>query len=110
MAKIKKGDTVIIIAGKDKGKTGTVATVLESGKRLLVEGVNLVKKHMRPNPNANQEGGIVTREAPIHHSNVMIYNPATKKGDRVKFKFIESGDRQKKVRTFASNGEMIDIT
>jgi large subunit ribosomal protein L24 len=113
-AKIKKGDTIVVIAGRDKGKNGVVLKVVEpakrcQGQRYLVEGVNTVKKHVKPNPNAGQEGGIISKEASIHSSNVMIMNPLTGKGDRVKFKFIEKNGRQKKVRCFVSNDEMIDV-
>lgn len=107
--KIRKGDMVVAIAGKDKGKTGVVLNISNDGKRYVVEGINLIKKHVKPNPNANEEGGIVSREAAIHHSNVMVYNPVTKKGDRVKFKFVKKGDVTKKVRCFASNDEMIEV-
>lgn len=108
-AKIKKGDMVIVIAGRDKGKTGEVLRSLESGKRFVVEGVNIVKKHVKPNPQANEEGGIISRESSIHSSNIMILNPVTNKGDRVKFKFIDVDGVQKKVRCFASNGELVDV-
>lgn len=108
-AKIRKGDTVIVIAGKDKGKTGEVLRVIESGKRFVVEGINMIKKHMKPNPQLQQEGGIVSKEASIHASNVMILNPVSKKGDRVKFSFIDQDGKSKKVRCFVSDGEMIDV-
>lgn len=105
MKKIKKDDIVILIAGKDKGRQGKVLKVFSSS-RILVEGVNLVKKHVRPNPNKNEQGGIFERELSIHVSNVAIYNPATKKADRVKIKILEDGS---KVRTFRSNSEVIDV-
>lgn len=108
-AKIKKGDTVIVIAGKDKGKIGEVLRVVDSGKRFVVEGANIVKKHMKPNPQVQQEGGILSKEASIHVSNIMILNPVSKKGDRVKFTFINKDGKSKKVRCFASSGEMIDV-
>lgn len=108
-AKIRKGDTVIVIAGKDKGKTGEVLKVIESGKRFVVEGINMIKKHMKPNPQLQQEGGIVSKEATIHSSNVLILNPVSKKGDRVKFSFIDLDGKTKKVRCFVSDGEMIDV-
>lgn len=108
-AKIKKGDTVIVIAGKDKGKIGEVLRVVDSGKRFVVEGANIVKKHMKPNPQVQQEGGILSKEASIHVSNIMILNPVSKKGDRVKFTFINQDGKSKKVRCFASSGEMIDV-
>lgn len=108
MKKIKRDDDVIVLAGKDKGRTGKVIKVLEKGK-LLVEGVNMMKKHVRPNPNTGEQGGILEREAPIHHSNVALVNPATKKADRVGFKVVGEGDAQRKVRVFKSNQEQVDI-
>ena len=109
MRKIKKGDNVVVITGRDKGKTGTVLRVLESGK-VVVEGVNRVKKHQRPNPMKGQTGGIIDREMPVELSNVMLVNPATGKGDRVGFKFLEAqgGNAPRKVRFFKSNGEVVD--
>ena len=105
MSKIKKGDEVLVIAGKSKGKRGTVLKMLPEQERVLVGGVNLIKKHVKPNPNKGVEGGIVEREASLHISNVAIYNPATKKADRVGFKFLND---DQKVRFFKSNGELID--
>lgn len=102
-AKIKRDDEVVVLAGKDKGKRGKVLTVLTAEGRVIVEGVNLVKKHQKPNPALNQAGGIIEKEASIHVSNVAIFNPATEKADRVGFK-IEDG---KKVRVFKSNSEII---
>jgi large subunit ribosomal protein L24 len=109
MQKIRKGDNVVVIAGRDKGKTGTVLRVLESGK-VVVEGVNRVKKHQRPNPMKGQTGGIIDREMPIDLSNVMLVNPATGKGDRIGFRFLEAqgGNAPRKVRFFKSNGEVVD--
>ena len=104
MRKIKKGDDVIVIAGKDKGKRGSVLRVVDT-EHLLVEGINLVKKHQRPNPMKGTAAGIVDKEMPLHVSNVAIYNPATQKGDRVGIKLLGDGRR---VRVFRSNGEMID--
>ena len=101
-AKIRREDEVIVLAGKDKGKTGKVTQVLSNGK-LFVEGVNLVKKHQKPNPQLGVTGGIVDKEAPIQASNVAIVNPANGKADRVGFRF-EDG---KKVRFFKSNSELI---
>jgi len=105
--RIKGGDEVIVIAGKDKGKQGAVKQVLrKNGEvKLLVEGVNLVKKHVKPNPNKGEQGGIIAKEAYIDVSNVKIYNSATGKGDRVGYKFLEDG---KKARCFKSTGELID--
>jgi large subunit ribosomal protein L24 len=102
MRKIKKDDEVVVTTGRDKGKRGSVLQVLTDG-RLLVGGVNLVKKHQRPNPNAGQQGGIVSREAPIQASNVAIWNDETAAADRVGFR-IEDG---KKVRFFKSNNKAI---
>jgi large subunit ribosomal protein L24 len=104
MQKIRRGDTVILIAGRDKGRRGAVIEVLEDD-RVRVEGLNMAKKHQKPNPNANQPGGIIEREAPLHISNVAIYNPATQKADRVGFRSLEDG---RKVRVFKSNREMVD--
>jgi large subunit ribosomal protein L24 len=106
MQRIKSGDKVIVIAGKCKGMQGTVQKAIRGVNKVIVEGVNMVSKHMRPNPSKNQQGGIVKREAPIHVSNVALLNPATGKGDRVGFKFLEDG---RKVRYFKSNGEMVDV-
>ena len=105
MQKIKKDDEVIVIAGKDKGKRGAVTRVMDNG-RLMVSGVNLVKRHTKGNPQAGQPGGILEKEAAIQASNVAIYNSATNKADRVGIKFLEDG---KKVRTFRSTGEEIEI-
>ena len=102
MKKIVKGDKVVAIAGRDKGN---VLEILEND-RALVEGVNMVKKHVRPNPNKGETGGIIDREAPIHVSNLALLNPTTSKADRVGFKTMEDG---KKVRFFKSNGEVADI-
>ena len=110
MNKIRKGDQVVVTTGREKGKRGTVLRMFESGK-VLVEGVNRVKKHQRPNPMKGQTGGIVEKEAPLHLSNVMLVNPATGKGDRVGFKFLQAqGDTPaRKVRFFKSNGEVVDV-
>jgi large subunit ribosomal protein L24 len=104
-SKIKKGDEVIVICGKDKGKRGTVVRILQDD-RLVVENVNMAKKHTKPNPNRGEPGGILDKEMPLHISNVALYNPATDKGDRVGFKILEDG---KKVRVFKSNQEVVDI-
>jgi large subunit ribosomal protein L24 len=105
MNKIRKGDEVVVIAGKDKGRRGTVLKVLEDD-RVLVENVNMAKKHQRPNPNANVAGGIVEKEMSLHISNVMLYNPISKKGDRVGLRKLEDG---RKVRFFKSNNEVVDV-
>ena len=103
MNRIKKGDQVLVIAGADKGKKGEVVRV--AGDKLVVQNVNIIKRHTKPNPQAGQAGGIVEREAPIHISNVMLFNSAAGKGDRVGFKVLEDG---RKVRVFRSSGEAID--
>ncbi|WP_293813610.1 50S ribosomal protein L24 [uncultured Aquitalea sp.] len=102
MRKIRKGDEVVVITGKDKGKRGTVLRVLES--KLVVEGVNVAKKHQKPNPVRGVAGGIVEKTMPIDASNVAIFNPASQKADRVGFKTLEDG---RKVRVFKSSGEVI---
>jgi large subunit ribosomal protein L24 len=108
--KIRKGDQVVVTTGREKGKRGTVLRVLATGK-VLVEGVNRVKKHQRPNPMKGQTGGIVDKEAPLHVSNVMLVNPATGKGDRVGFRFLAAQGEApaRKVRFFKSNGEVVDV-
>jgi|SRR5690242_3878920 large subunit ribosomal protein L24 len=105
MQRIKKGDEVVVITGKDKGRRGAVLKVLEED-RIIVENVNMVKKHTRPNPNAGVTGGIVDKEMPIHLSNVMLFNPVTKKGDRIGFRKLEDG---RQVRFFRSNKEVVDV-
>ena len=104
MHRIRKGDDVIVTAGRDKGKRGTVLRRVD-GEHVVVEGVNRVKKHVRPNPMKGQTGGIVDKEMPIHISNVALFNPQTKKADRVGFKTLEDG---RTVRVFKSNGEMVE--
>lgn len=101
--KIRRDDEVVVLAGKDKGKQGKVLKVLIADNRVIVEGVNLVKKHTKPNPQLGVPGGIVEKEASIHVSNVAIVNPATGKADRVGFRFED----EKKVRFFKSNGELV---
>jgi large subunit ribosomal protein L24 len=104
MQKIKKDDEIIVIAGRDKGKRGSVTRTLDDG-RVYVSGVNVIKRHTRANPQAGQPGGIIEKEAPIQTSNVAIYNNKTNKADKVGFKILEDG---KKVRVFRSTGEEID--
>ena len=106
MQRIRKDDEVMVIAGKDKGRRGKVMRVLEDGARVVVAGINLIKRHTKPNPARNVAGGIVEREAAIHVSNVMLFNPVTKKGDRVGFRVLEDG---RKVRYFKSNNEVVDV-
>ena len=103
MNRIRKGDTVVITAGKDKGKQGEIVRVL--GDKVVVSNINIVKRHTKPNPQAGQPGGVIEREAPIHASNVMLFNPATGKGERVAFKVLEDG---RKLRVFRSSGEAVD--
>lgn len=105
MKKIKKGDDVIVITGRDKGKRGTVLR-LTADNQVVVEGINKVKKHERPNPMKNTQGGIIDKEMPLHVSNVALFNPVTKKADRAGVKSLEGG---KRVRFFKSNGEVIDV-
>ena len=105
LRKIRKGDEIIVTTGRDKGKRGTVVRVLPDSK-LVIEGINVVKKHMRPNPQQGTSGGIVTKEMPIHASNVAVFNPVTGKADRVGVRALEDG---RKVRFFKSNGEVVDI-
>jgi large subunit ribosomal protein L24 len=104
MNRIRKGDEVVVIAGREKGRRGTVIKVLPSG-RVLVENVNMVKRHTRPNPQRGVQGGIVEKEAALQLSNVMLWNPATKKGDRVGIRALADGRR---VRYFKSNDEVVD--
>ena len=103
MNRIKKGDHVVVTAGKDKGKRGDVVSV--AGDKVVVSNVNLVKRHTKPNPQAGQPGGVIEREAPIHISNVMLFNPASGKGERVGIKVLEDG---RKLRVFRSSGEAVD--
>ena len=103
MKKIVKNDQVIMVAGKDKGRRGNVTQLLSNGK-LLIQGINIAKKHQKGNPNAGIAGGIIEKEMPVDASNVMLVNPATDKGDRVGFKVLDDG---KKVRYFKSNGEVV---
>lgn len=103
MNKIKKGDRVLVIAGKDKGKQGDVVRI--DGDRVVVSNVNIVKRHTKPNPQAGQPGGVIEREASIHISNVMLFDPATGKGGRIGIKKLEDG---RKLRVFRSSGEAVD--
>jgi large subunit ribosomal protein L24 len=105
MQKIKKGDDVVVRTGKDKGKSGRVTKVLKDNK-ILVEGINQAKKNQKPNPNAGVTGGIIVKDMPINISNVGLYNPTTKKPDRVGFRFLDDG---KKVRFFKSTNEVVDV-
>jgi len=104
MERIKKGDQVVVLTGRDRGKRGSVLRRVDK-EHVLVEGINRVKKHQRPNPMKNQPGGIIDKEMPIHVSNISLLNPQTQKADRVGFKLLDDG---RKVRVFKSNGEMVD--
>jgi large subunit ribosomal protein L24 len=103
MNRIRKGDQVVVISGKDKGKRGDVVRV--AGDKVVVTNINVIKRHTKPNPQAGQPGGVIEREAPIHISNVMLFNPASGKGERIGFKVLEDG---RKLRVFRSSGEAID--
>ena len=103
--KIRQGDDVIVLTGRDKGKRGTVLRILSEGKA-LVDNVNVVKKHQRPNPNKGQTGGIIEKEAPVHLSNIALYNPNRKRGDRLGINTLEDG---RKVRVFRSDNEVVDL-
>lgn len=103
MNRIKKGDHVIVTAGKDKGKKGDVVRV--AGDKVVVSNVNMIKRHTKPNPQVGQAGGVIEREAPLHISNVMVFNPASGKGERVGIKVLEDG---RKLRVFRSSGEALD--
>ena len=104
MRKFRKGDQVVVITGRDKGRQGAVIRVPDD-EQVIVEGINVVKRHQRPNPQAGKQGGIQSKEMPMHVAKVAIWNPTTKKADRVGFKVLADG---KKVRRFSSNGEMLD--
>ncbi len=106
MNKIKKGDEIIVRTGKDKGKKGVILRMVGDDK-VLVEGINLVKKHVKPNPNAGERGGIVSKPMPIHRSNVMVYDAANKKGSRVGVRILQDGER---VRYFKSSDQLVDAT
>ena len=105
MNKIRKGDQVVVLSGRDKGRKGAVLQVLADG-RVVIESINRVKKHQKPNPQANRQGGIIEKEMPLALSKVAIWNPTAKKGDRVGIKTLADG---KRVRFFKSNGEMLDV-
>lgn len=107
MKRIKKGDTVIVNTGKSKRHVGKIIRVV--GEKVVVEGANMIKKHVKPNPQLDQKGGIISKEAPIHASNISHYNPVSKKADRVGFKFIEKDGNKHKVRYFKSNDEIFDL-
>lgn len=105
MNKIKKGDEVQIITGKDKGKRGTVLSIVDGGEKLVVDGINVAKKHVKANPNAGVSGGIVDKAMPIHRSNVMLYDASSKKGSRVGIRVLNDGQR---ARYFKSSDQLVD--
>ena len=107
MKRIRTGDTVIVTAGKSKGHVGKIARVIDG--KVVVEGANIMKKHVKPNPQIDQKGGIVATEAPLDVSNVALYNPLTQKADKVGFKFLEKDGNPHKVRYFKSNNEIVDL-
>ena len=107
MKRIRSGDTVIVVAGKSKDHVGKVLRVL--GEKVVVEGANIIKKHVKPNTQTEQKGGIISKEAPLAISNVALYNPNTKKADKVGFKFLDNDGDKRKVRYFKSNNEMVDL-
>ena len=105
MSKIRKGDDIVVLSGRDKGKRGTVLQIIEHS-RVLVDNVNVIKKHVKPNPNRGETGGIIEKEASIQLSNVALFNPNTNKADRVGYRVLEDG---RKVRVFKSDGEVADL-
>lgn len=105
MKRIRKGDQVVVVSGKDKGRQGMVLKIT-SDDRVLVEAVNMAKKHTKANPMQGIEGGIIEKEMPLHISNIMLFNPMTSKGDRIGYKVLDDG---RKVRYFKSNGEVVDV-
>ncbi|MEX2525345.1 MAG: 50S ribosomal protein L24 [Gammaproteobacteria bacterium] len=106
MNKIRKGDEVVVLTGKDKGKRGTVRRVLPQEDKIVVENINMVKRHTKGNPMQGTPGGIIEKEMPIEASNVALWNPVTQKADRIGFRFLEDGS---KVRYFKSNNEVVDV-
>ena len=106
MKKIKKGDEIIVIAGKDKGKRGVITAVLKAGEYLLIEGINLVKKHVKANPNAGEQGGIVSKAMPIHRSNIMLYDSVKGKASRVGIRILADGQRK---RYFKASDQLVDV-
>lgn len=107
MNKIRKGDEVVIIAGKDKGKRGTILSIVAGGEKLVVDGINVAKKHVKPNPQAGEKGGIQDKPMPIHRSNVMVYDSGSDKGSRVGVRQLEDGTR---VRYFKASDQLVNVT
>lgn len=106
MKKIRKGDEVIIIAGKDKGKRGIVLSIVDAGAKLLIEGINIAKKHVKANPNSGERGGIVSKPMPIHASNVMLYDPTKQKGSRVGIRVLKDGQH---VRYLKASDQLLEV-
>lgn len=106
MRRIRRDDEVVVIAGRDKGRRGKVVQMLDNGERVIVAGINMIKRHTKANPARGIGGGIIEREAAIHISNIMLFNPVTHKGDRIGFRTLEDG---RKVRYFKSNNEIVDV-
>lgn len=106
MEKLKKNDEVVVIAGKDKGKTGRILSIDKSGNKVVVANINLAKKHTKANPNTGERGGVVPKAMPIHRSNVMVYDPAKKKGSRIGIRVLKDGQR---VRYFKASDQVVDI-
>ncbi|MBX3708954.1 MAG: 50S ribosomal protein L24 [Gammaproteobacteria bacterium] len=106
MKKIKKGDEVIVVTGKDKGKRGSVLSIVDGGERLLVDGINVAKKHVKGNPNTGERGGIITKNMPIHRSNVMVYDPVSQKGSRVGIRILKDGQR---ARYLKASDQLVDV-
>lgn len=106
MNKIRKGDDVIVIAGKDKGKRGTVLSIEDNGDRLIIDGVNVAKKHVKANPNTGERGGVTPKNMPIHRSNVMVYDPTSQKGSRVGIRILKDGQR---VRFLKSSDQLVEV-
>jgi len=106
MNKLKKGDEVIVIAGKDKGKKGAILSILDGGKKLIVDGINMAKKHVKQNPNTGEQGGIIDRSMPIDRSNIMAFDAASNKGSKVGIRVLKDGQR---VRYFKASDQLVDI-
>jgi large subunit ribosomal protein L24 len=106
MNKLKKGDEVIVITGKDKGKKGTILSLVDNGERVIVEGINIVKKHVKANPNAGEQGGITSKTMPIHRSNVMVFDPTAKKATRIGIRTLKDG---KRVRFMKASDQLVEV-
>lgn len=106
MNKIKKGDEIIVIAGKDKGKRGTILSVVDGGEKFLVAGINMAMKHIKANPNAGERGGVVPKTMPIHRSNIMVYDASSQKGSRIGIRVLKDGQR---VRYLKASDQLVDV-